>query len=131
VQLLMKIVFVAIGSACGGVLRWGIGNWAGQLIDSSLPYATFFINITGSMFLGWFYTRLENWAIPWQWLDPANLRLLVAVGFCGGYTTFSTFEWEGYSLFRDNLTLAGTIYLVASVVLGLIALRVGVALGRF
>jgi CrcB protein len=126
----MKIVLVAVGSACGGVLRWGIGNWVGQLIDSTLPYGTFFINISGSMFLGWFYTRIDNWTIPWHWLDPANLRLLIAVGFCGGYTTFSTFEWEGYSLFRDNLTLAGTIYLVASVVLGLIALHIGVVLGR-
>ena len=129
-QIVMEIVLVGIGSACGGVLRWGIGNWAGQLIDSTLPYGTFFINVTGSMFLGWFYTRVESWTGEGEWLTPDNLRLLLGVGLAGGYTTFSSFEWEGYGLFRDNQGLAATIYFIGSVVIGLIAVRIGVALGK-
>jgi fluoride exporter len=130
VQLFAKIVLVAIGSAIGGVARWAIGLGVGRLLGTTFPYGTLFINVTGSLILGWLYTKLDNWVIPGKWPTAADLRLLIGVGLCGGYTTFSTFEWEGYSLLRDNMTIAGTIYLIASVVLGLIALRIGVALGR-
>jgi CrcB protein len=129
-ETLARIGFVAVGSAVGGVLRWGIGNLAGWLIDSTLPWATLFINVTGSLFLGWFLTRIPDWNSGGHWLGSDNVRLLVAVGLCGGYTTFSSFEWEGYGLIRDNLSFAGTIYLVGSVVIGLVAVRIGVALGR-
>jgi CrcB protein len=83
----MKIVFVAIGSACGGVLRWGIGNLAGQLIDIRLPYGTLFINGEGRMFVGGFDTGLDNWAIPGNGRSGQS----AALGrgrLCGGYTTF-------------------------------------------
>lgn len=129
-ESILRIAMVAFGSACGGVMRWGIGNLAGRLIDSTLPWATFFINVTGSMLLGWFLTRLPNWNAGGHWFGSDNFRLLIAVGLCGGYTTFSSFEWEGYGLIRDNMNVAGTIYLVGSVVVGLIALRIGVLLGK-
>jgi CrcB protein len=54
----------------------------------------------------------------------------MAVGFTGAYTTFSTFEWEAHGLLRDGETTAGTLYLVGSVLAGLLAVRLGVALGR-
>lgn len=129
-ETLSRIGFVAIGSACGGVLRWGIGNFVGSLIGAAFPYGTFFINITGSLFLGWFMTRLDAWSAASEWFTRDHLRLLFAVGLAGGYTTFSSFEWEGFGLFRDNETVLGTIYLIGSVVIGLIAIRLGVALGK-
>ncbi|HEY2146710.1 MAG TPA: CrcB family protein [Pirellulales bacterium] len=129
-ETLSRIGFVAIGSACGGVLRWGIGNLAGSLVGAAFPYGTFFINITGSLFLGWFMTRLNAWSAASEWFTRDHLRLLFAVGLAGGYTTFSSFEWEGFGLFRDNETVLGTIYLIGSVVIGLIAIRLGVALGK-
>jgi fluoride exporter len=129
-ETLFRIGFVAIGSAIGGVLRWGIGTWIGRLAGGAFPFGTLFINITGSLFLGWFYTRLENWTPVGRWITPDHLRLLFAIGLAGGYTTFSSFEWEGYSLIRDNESLLGTIYFVGSVVIGLIAVRIGVALGK-
>src|ERR1700730_6642274 len=129
-ETLLRIGLVAVGSAFGGVLRWGIGNLAGWLIDSPLPWATFFMNVSGSLFLGWFLTRIPDWSSGGHWLGSDNVRLLVAVGLCGEYTRFSSYEWEGYGLIRDNLSLAGTLYLVGSVVVGLIAVRIGVALGK-
>ena len=129
-ETLSRIGFVAVGSACGGVLRWGIGNLAGWLIGTAFPYGTLFINITGSLFLGWFMTRLDTWGTAGEWFTRDHLRLLFAVGLAGGFTTFSAFEWEGYGLIRENESLIGTIYLVGSVVIGLIAVRVGVAIGK-
>jgi fluoride exporter len=63
------------------------------------------------------------------WLRPADLRLLVGVGFTGAYTTFSTFEIETYSLLRDDRWLIGAAYVAVSVFVGLLAVRAGVWLG--
>ncbi len=131
-NLLFRMALVAFGSAVGGLLRWGIGAAAGRLLGSALPYGTFFINITGSLFLGWFFTLLGE-RLPMgerPWLGPDDLRLLIAVGFTGAYTTFSTFEWEASSLLRDGQNTAGLMYIVGSVVVGLIALRLGVVLAK-
>ncbi len=129
-ETLARIGLVAIGSAVGGVLRWGVGIGAGRLGGAAFPYGTLFINVVGSLILGWLYTRLDNWTSPWQWLNAENARLLVGVGFCGGFTTFSSFEWESYVLVRDSFSLLATIYIAGSVALGFFALWVGVAIGR-
>ncbi|HUY35763.1 MAG TPA: CrcB family protein [Pirellulales bacterium] len=131
-RLLFQIALVAIGSACGGLLRWGVGIGAARLFGTALPYGTFIINITGSLFLGWFSTVLADRMSLSEhpWLRPDDLRLLVAVGLIGTYTTFSTFEWETHGLIRDGERLAGTGYVLASVLLGLLAVRLGVILAR-
>lgn len=128
-----KISRGALGSAGGGLLRWSIGLMAARLLGTALPYGTFFINITGSIFLGWFLTVLAERTIVanQSWIHVDDLRLMVAVGFTGAHTTFSTFEWESNNLLRDGESFWGTMYIVASVVLGLLGVRVGVALARF
>lgn len=131
-RVLFQVLLVALGSACGGLLRWGVGAAAARLLGASLPYGTFAINITGSLFLGWFLTVLADRISLSEhpWLRPDDLRLMLAVGFAGAYTTFSTFEWEAHGLFRDGQQGAAMAYLVGSVVLGLLALRLGVILAR-
>ncbi|MBI3408697.1 MAG: CrcB family protein [Planctomycetes bacterium] len=130
-HVLAQIGFVALGSALGGLLRWGIGVGFGRLFGLAFPWGTFFINISGSLFLGWLSMmlkeRLTNGA---AWIHADNLHLLLAVGFTGAYTTFSTFEFEAHSLLRDNDGLLGLTYIFGSVFLGLVAVRLGMLLAR-
>ncbi|HWA98021.1 MAG TPA: CrcB family protein [Pirellulales bacterium] len=131
-RFLVQISLVAAGSAIGGLLRWGVSVWSGRLLGSALPWGTFLINISGSFFLGWILTVLAE-RMPLaqgRWLRPDDLRLMLAVGFAGAYTTFSTFEWESNSLIRDGQGLAGFGYMLASVAAGLVALRLGMVLGK-
>ena len=130
--MMTKIGLVALGSALGGLSRWGVTVGSARLFGTTFPWGTFIINLLGSFFLGWFMTILSE-RIPangWVWLKPDDLRLMVAVGFTGAFTTFSTFEFESHGLFRDGSTLAGLVYLIGSVSLGLIAVYLGIALAR-
>jgi CrcB protein len=128
----VQIGLVALGSAIGGLLRWGVGVAFGSLFGTVFPWGTFTINITGSFFLGWFSTLLVDRVIEDGFLGvgPDGLRLLLAVGFTGAYTTFSTYEYESHEILRAGDNLKGTTYLVGSVVLGLIAVRLGMMLAR-
>jgi CrcB protein len=93
--------------------------------ESSFPYGTFVVNITGSFLIGVLLTLLtERWVA-----DPA-WRLVIVIGFLGGYTTFSTYTFEAVRLFQDGQALRGLTYVVGSNVLGLIACFMGIVLAR-
>ena len=129
----LLIGLVALGSAIGGLARWGVTVGAGRLLGTAFPWGTFLINVAGSFFLGWFTTILAERLVlgPGAWLKADDLRLLIAVGFTGAFTTFSTFEYESDKLIRDGDGFAGTTYLIASVVLGLLAVRCGIMLAKW
>jgi CrcB protein len=131
-RLLVQIVLVAFGSALGGLTRWGVAAAAARWLGAAFPWGTFFINISGSFFLGWFLSVLSERYVPGEkaWLRPDDLRLLLAVGFCGAYTTFSTYAFESQGLLADGDGLAGTLYMLGSVLIGLLAVRLGILLGR-
>src|SRR5204863_304097 len=84
----------AAGSALGGLTRWGVTLWFQRTLGPAFPWGTLFINVSGSLFLGWFATVLSEKLVLSEtaWVRPDDLRLLVAIGFTGAYTTFSTFE---------------------------------------
>ena len=131
-RLLFQIGLVSLGGALGALLRWGVGVAAGRWLGTAFPWGTFIINISGSLFLGWFATVLTD-RLPQTeglWLRPDDLRLMIAVGFTGAYTTFSTFEHESHGLLRDGDGLMGLTYMFASVFLGLVAVRLGIFLAR-
>lgn len=132
-RLLFQVGLVAFGSALGGLLRWGVSVSAARLLGTAFPWGTFFINLSGSLFLGWISTILSDRLVLGEtsWLRPDDLRLMIAVGFTGAYTTFSTFEYESHGLLRDGDGLVGMTYLFASVLLGLIAVRCGILLARW
>jgi fluoride exporter len=132
VDLLTKIGLVAFGSALGGLARWGVTVGTARVVGTAFPWGTLVINLIGSSFLGWLMTILSERlaANSWGWFQPADLRLMVAVGFTGAFTTFSTFEYEAHGLFRDGDSVAGLAYVIGSVVLGLIGVHLGIVLAR-
>ena len=131
-HVLTQVVLVAGGSALGGLLRWGVSAACGRLFGTAFPWGTLLINVSGSVFLGWFSTLLSQRYLAGasKWLRPEDLQLLVAVGFTGAYTTFSTFEFEADKLWRDGHGLLSFTYLASSVVFGLAAVRLGILLAR-
>jgi fluoride exporter len=132
VHLLMQIALVSVGSALGGLARWGIGVAFGRAVGIGFPWGTLFINLSGSLFLGWFSTAISDRFVSQEggWLRADDLRLLVAVGFTGAYTTFSTYEYETHRLLDVGENLLGLTYLVGSMFFGLLAVRAGMLLAR-
>ena len=133
VKVLMQVALVALGSSFGGLARWGVSLAAWRMLGTAFPWGTLFINVSGSLFLGWFTTILETrlfGSASWRWLRPDDLRLMIAVGFTGAYTTFSTFEYESYKMIDDRDYLATAAYVAGSVFLGLLAVRAGTVLAK-
>jgi fluoride exporter len=132
VRVLTQIALVALGGAIGSLARWGVGLAVARWLGTQFPWGTFFINLSGCLFLGWFMTVFaERLAVAGTaWIRPDNLRLMIAVGFTGAYTTFSTFEYETNGMLREGDGLASMTYVFGSVFLGLLAVRLGVVLAR-
>jgi len=128
-NLMAHLAFVAAGSALGGLARYGVVSGLMHFAGAAPHWATMLVNISGSFFLGWFITMLgEVWTDEqhrWIHAHAEEIRLLVAVGFTGGYTTFSSFEAETYRLLRDSMAWTAIVYVTASVFLGLIGFRLG------
>ena len=121
-----RIWWVGLGGFLGANCRYWLGLWIAERFSSNFPIGTLTINTTGSFILGLFFALAID-RIP---LDPA-VRLLVAVGFCGGYTTFSTYSYEALALLGERAYLPAAAYVIGSVLLGLLAVWLGAALGRW
>ncbi|HJR07432.1 MAG TPA: fluoride efflux transporter CrcB [Pyrinomonadaceae bacterium] len=124
-ETLTKYLAVAAGSAFGGMLRYFLGSTVLARTAAPFPTATFVINVTGSFIVGFFLTLATE-----RFHMSAHLRLAIAVGFVGAYTTFSTFEYETLRLAEErNFTLA-LLNVVLSVVVGFAAVWCGAMLAR-
>ena len=121
----MTWLLVALGGAGGSVLRYGVGRMAVAYLGSATVMGTFLVNVTGSLALGFFMgLALERSIIP------VNLRSLLAIGFLGGYTTFSTLTFESLRLVEDGELFKAALSVLGHVVLGLGAAYLGILLGR-
>jgi len=115
-----------LGGATGSLARYLIGAAIMSRMSGRFPLGTFFINVTGSFLIGFTMTLLT------QRLHPhPNWQLGLVVGVLGGYTTFSSFEWETIGLIRGGALWSGLLNAVGSVLLGYVAVWLGIlAVGR-
>jgi CrcB protein len=104
---------VLAGAGLGGLARYVAGTWIMSKYGGRFPLGTFVINISGSFLIGVLMTLLTERLQP-----HPNWRLFLVVGILGGYTTFSSFEYETYQAVRDGERWMGLIYVAGSVLLG-------------
>lgn len=120
-----KYLLVAVGGALGSILRFWAGTYVSARMGTRFPYGTLVINITASFLLGVIMTVLAERG---HW--SANWRYLVPIGFIGGYSTFSSFEYETFRIFQDGDLLIAALNIVSSVAAGFVSVWLGVITGR-
>jgi CrcB protein len=120
----MAYLWVALGGATGAAARFAVAQWTGARWGWTFPWGTFAVNVTGSLAIGLVMTLLVA-----RGADPI-CQLLLVTGFLGGYTTFSAFSFEALSLLEARRWDAAALYVIGSVVLGLLATALGLGLGR-
>jgi CrcB protein len=122
-MIMIRCLAVGFAGFFGAIARYMVTLLFGSL-NERFPVGTLFINVTGCFFLGWFLTYVAARNVP------DNLRLAIGVGFVGAYTTFSTYIWDCSRLADDGAMLKSTANLIGSLVLGIIAVRLGMMLAR-
>ena len=121
----MRILLIALFGAVGTLARYSLQGLVQIKMASTFPYGTLVINLTGCFFLGLVgQFTLNRIVVPPEW------RVAIAVGFFGGYTTFSSFGWETAKMFEAGEWLRASTYVAASVVLGLLLSVVGIRLAN-
>ena len=121
---MIKFINLIIGGVTGTVARYVLSGVTYRMFGTGFPYGTLAVNLVGCFVLGF----LVSVADRKMFLD-ANARLLLMIGFCGAFTTFSTFILETANLIKDGETIRAFINVMLSVVVGFIILRVGMLLG--
>lgn len=121
----VMVLFVALGSAAGGAARFLLGTFIQLRFGAGLPVGTLVVNISGAFLLGFIFTL----ALSTPAISP-EMRGLLTTGFCGGYTTFSTFSYDTMMLLEDGEIARASLYVVLSVVVALLGVWLGIALGR-
>jgi CrcB protein len=122
---LQKCLWIAVGGALGSMVRFWVGSTVTGRMGIKFPYGTFVINITACVIIGFSLAFLGRHPE----LSPA-WRFLVPVGFVGAYSTFSTFEWETFLSLQAGSFSIAELYVVLSVVLGLVAVWCGFMVAR-
>lgn len=120
-----RYLAVAVGAVLGAWARYALSGWAAQRWGASFPWGTLLVNLTGSFLLGVFVA----WSTDRFLVDP-RLRLLIAVGFFGSYTTFSSYTVESLNLLLAGQWLLGLLNWWGSALLGGLAALLGLWLGR-
>lgn len=117
---MMNYIVVFAGGGIGSVARYMVATWIGQRWGRSFPFGTFIVNVSGSFLIGLLMTLMAE-----RFLENPEWRLLIVVGGLGGYTTFSTFEYETGKLMADGELIYAALNIVLSVIAGFAALKLG------
>ena len=122
----MAYLWIALGAIAGASARYFLSGYIAKSFASSFPYGTLIINLTGSLLLGFFLVLTSE-----RMLVDVRWRWLVAVGFCGSYTTFSSYAFETFALFEQGQWLLVAWNVAASNLLCLASVLAGAALARW
>lgn len=122
---MQTFLLISLGALAGANLRYLVSQLSSRWLSSSLPIGTLIINVSGSFLLGFFLI----WTTERVFADP-RWRLLIAVGFCGGYTTYSSYAYETFALFEQGQWLASAGNFVLTNALCLLGTAAGAALAR-
>ena len=117
--MLKEIVLVGLGGGAGSILRYLTSVWLGGWNKTGFPWATFTVNMLGCLVIGMLIGLLVRQP------EEQQLRLLLITGFCGGYTTFSTFASENLALIQSGQMLTVAAYVLSSTVLGVLLVATG------
>jgi CrcB protein len=116
--------FIGLAGSMGAIVRYMLGRFVAERISSSFPLGTMLINISGAFLIGLIFVTASRHLIS------SSVQAVLATGFLGGYTTFSTMSWEGVQLIRGGSQWTSVLYLGGTVALGLLAVVLGFGLGR-
>jgi fluoride exporter len=116
-------IAISLGAIAGALSRYYLTHWFTHQFGSHFPYGTFFINLTGCLLMGFFITHALEKSFS------SDLRLLVATGFLGAYTTFSTYGLDTTTLLNRSVSLA-LLYWSGSAILGVLCVQVGILLAK-
>ncbi len=122
---MIRYLMVGMGGFLGAIARYVVDGWISRRMGALFPYGTLTINVGGCFVLGLFATTItERFIVHPHW------RLLIAIGFLGAYTTFSTFGYETHKLMEEGSLGLALLNVLLSVTVGLIAVRLGIFLAR-
>lgn len=124
--MLKQILLVGLGGGIGSIFRFLTSFYAAKYAVSGFPLGTFLVNVLGCFILGVALGIFDKHA-----LGSENIRLLFITGFCGGYTTFSTFASENIQLLQQQNYMLLIIYTLASLLVGFLAVAIGLGLSRY
>lgn len=119
----MLWLVVLVGGGIGALARYGLGGWIQNAAGAAFPWGTLVINVSGSLLLALLFALLEGSRARPEW------RAFLGIGFCGGYTTFSTFSYEAFRLLQDGQWQRAAVYMLGSLVLALAGTFAGFWLG--
>ena len=123
--MLKTILYIAFGGAIGSILRFLTSIFVAKFWQNHFPLATFLTNVVGCFLIGIFIGYLDK-----NNLTDSNLKWFLITGFCGGFTTFSTFGLENFNLFQSNNSFLAFAYIASSIIAGLFAVWLGLFLSK-
>lgn len=123
--MIRTLLLIGLGGGLGSIFRYLTSLAVGKLIHHTYPFPTFAVNIIGCFLIGLLIGFFERMQLP----NP-NLKYLLITGFCGGYTTFSTFTSENWNLIQSGNVLLAILYISASIILGLLAIYAGIIIAK-
>jgi CrcB protein len=120
--MIKQILLVGLGGGIGSIVRFLTSQLTAKTISTVFPAATLIVNLLGCLLIG----VLIGLGLKYQWLDM-NMRTLLITGFCGGFTTFSTFSLENVQMYQSGNYTGLIFYTLASVLLGFAAVWFGLS----